>query len=397
LYKKAVRLQAEGHEEEAAAIYREVLSSPLFAQLSSPSFQSPHPSHLPQYLRYLRHLTLKNLAEIEYRRGDLHSAVRHLAQSVEAVDEVDDALWYKLGIWAKESGEYLTLARLAFEHCLSSPQITPHYDLALDALAQVLYLLDDWVACTALLQHILQHDPQRPFAHMLLTHIQKQQQQQQQQQQHSQQHSQQQQPQQPQQQQQQQQQQEIKSASDVSSDRDMCDRNRSESLNADVSGVSEEEEMENIAVEGTPSSPLHKSKRETTETTTTTIEHVLAIAEVRRLAAQRLKRLKITEKEEATTKRTTKSQRSSSRMSAPLTVTLASCSWLALGKCLLTLYTQRLKRKYTLHFVVVLFGLSSYLILPLILLLLLLQLLHHLFSLIEAQFFSLSEQKMMLW
>jgi tetratricopeptide (TPR) repeat protein len=163
-YNKAVRLQAEGRQAEAAAVYRQVLSSALFDE--SQRFACN------RSVRYLQHLTLKNLAEIEYERGDAVSAVGHLTQALEIVDErIDLTLWYKLGVWATET-DALTLARVALERCIAlSPSTAPLRALALHVLAHVLYLLGDWNTCVTLLRHMLHDDPQHPFARALLCHL----------------------------------------------------------------------------------------------------------------------------------------------------------------------------------------------------------------------------------
>ena len=110
LYKTALAMQAEGRGEEAAAAYRQLLEQRLIAG-ALPARVGVELSSQPSL--HLRYIALKNLAELETKRGSLHSAIERYLDSLQVVE--DDALvWQRLGRLAVRT-EQPHLARYALE------------------------------------------------------------------------------------------------------------------------------------------------------------------------------------------------------------------------------------------------------------------------------------------
>ena len=111
LYERALRLQGDGRDGEAATCYEELLAQPLIvAAAPVPGLRAPPPS-----LR-LKSLALKNLGTILQRRGEAARALDRLlaALQLSADGGGDGVLWQRVGSLAAEVGKP-HLARHALE------------------------------------------------------------------------------------------------------------------------------------------------------------------------------------------------------------------------------------------------------------------------------------------
>ena len=112
LYERALRLQGDGRDGEAATCYEELLAQPLIvAAAPVPGARAPPPS-----LR-LKSLALKNLGTILQRRGEAARALDRLLDALQLSADGgggDGVLWQRVGVLATEVGKP-HLARHALE------------------------------------------------------------------------------------------------------------------------------------------------------------------------------------------------------------------------------------------------------------------------------------------